>query len=405
MEDDNNQYKVFAPGEVIIAQGEAGDSAYYIEEGAIEVLRELGDGTVYKLGTRGPGTFIGEMALIDRKARTATVKAIEECHLIEVTRADFERRLQASDSIVRAMIRVILTRYRDMLTRIQIMENTAGLPTPELIERELALEDDALATLKLEKDFQKALHNDELFLVYQPIIDLASGRLQGFEALLRWQHPEYGYISPDSFISMAEETGLIIEAGKWVLEQACRTLRAIEDCSGDEGEYYMSVNFTGEDFAQADFLTTLQDTVARYNIKPSAITLEITERMLIDDPENARHVLQECRDAGFRIALDDFGIGYSSLSYLHYFPLDMMKIDKAFVQDMCHNESAYVLIRSIIALGRSMNMTVLGEGVETGDEARELAGLGCEKAQGFYYAKPLTAEQLRETPAIYSCSG
>ncbi len=375
-------------------QGESGETAYVIESGQVEILIKKEDGRTHKFGTRGPGSIIGEMAIIDNQPRTASVRAVEQCKVLEISREDFHRRLSTSDPVLQTIMQVILTRYRDTLARIDEISDKSGFPSPEEAEREVALENDAVETIKVANEFREALENNELALHYQPLIDMKTNDIVGFEALMRWEHPERGFISPGVFIPIAEETGLIVSASVWALNKSCKALKRIESKSGWKDFLTMSVNFSSTDFASEDFVDTVYNTLSATDVAPNQLTLEITERILMQQPETAKKTLEMCREAGMHIAIDDFGTGYSSLSYLHSFPIDILKIDRSFVVDMFKNEKNIELIRSIIGLGKNLNMSIVAEGVENKEEVDTLKYLGCDKAQGFYYAKPLPEDEV-----------
>ena len=375
-------------------QGESGETAYIIESGQVEILIKKDDGRTHKIGTRGPGSIIGEMAIIDNEPRTASIRATEECRVLEISREDFHRRLSSSDPVLQTIMQVILTRYRDTLARVDEITDKKGFPSPEEVEREIALETDAVETIKVANEFREALENNELALHYQPVIDMKTNDIIGFEALMRWEHPERGFISPGVFIPVAEETGLIVSASTWALNEACKALKRIENKTGWKDFLTMSVNFSSTDFASSDFVDTVYNTLSATDVAPNQLTLEITERILMQQPETAKNTLEMCRKAGMHIAIDDFGTGYSSLSYLHSFPIDILKIDRSFVVDMFKDERNIELIRSIIGLGKNLKMNIVAEGVENKEEIDTLKFLGCDKAQGFYYAKPLPEDEV-----------
>lgn len=388
--------KTVRVGEVFIRQGDPARAAYIIEQGRVEIYFEKQGQPPQVVGTRGAGTIIGEMALIDDAPRTASIRAIEDCKLIEITREDFTRRLNGSDPIMQMVMRVLMTRYRDTLTRSDIVRDSPGWPPPEEVEKNFMQETRTIDNIRLEKEFQAALSNGQLSLNYQPIVSLATGEVQGFEALMRWNHPERGFISPAVFIPMAEETGLIIEASKWALKESCRALKRLESHVGQNPNIYMSVNFSAKDFAEDTFLEDLYEIISVSDVTPQQIQLEITEGLLMSQPESAKHTLEMCRQAGLKIAIDDFGTGYSSLSYLHTYPINTLKIDQSFVRDMLKNPVSQELVKSIITLGQNLNMTITAEGVEHKEEGQVLRDLGCQSAQGYYFAKPLPEKDLIE---------
>ena len=388
--------KIYKTGDVIMRQGDQGDTAYIIEKGMVEILIEKPNGTIQRVGTRGEGTIIGEMAIVDSEPRIATIKALEDCSLFEISKSDFHRRLKTSDPVIGIITQVILTRYRDMLTRSAILKETATYPTPEDLERGYLQQQNTMETIKLANDFRAAIGTDQLTLHYQPIMNLKTGHVDGFEALMRWNHPEKGPISPAIFIPIAEDTGLIIDASRWALREACRALKRIEGRAGYEKHLFMSVNFSSTDFAEENFLDHLYTILSETDVPASQIHLEITERLLMSQPQNAKETLNMCRKAGLGVSIDDFGTGYSSLSYLHYYPIDTLKIDQSFIRNMRADKTSLELVKSIIGLGQNMNMKIIAEGVEHAEEASLLKNMGCERAQGFHFHRPLTEKAILE---------
>lgn len=384
----SNSEKSFKSGEIIMRQGDAGDCAYIIESGRVEIVLTKTDGTENKLGTRGAGAMIGEMALIDNAPRTATIKAVEDCELLQITQEDFSQRLEKADPILKMTIQIILTRYRDTLTRSGIMSNKDACLLTEALELEYASSTSAVEDVKIENDFKSSLHNGDVFLNYQPMIDFETGRVAGFEALMRWKHPELGFISPAQFIPIIEDSGFIVEASQWALKQSLAALRRMQDQTGHD-DYFMSVNFSSHDFASEDFVGSVYEALSETDIAPQNLHLEITERLLMGQPEQAKETLEMCRKAGMHISIDDFGTGYSSLSYLHYFPIDTLKIDRSFVKEMMGDENVMKLVKSIIQLSQSMGLETVAEGIEEAEEGRILKELGCTLAQGYHYAKPM----------------
>jgi len=388
--------KSFKAGEVIMRQGEKGDCAYIIEEGQVEILVDTPGGKTQQVGTRGVGTIIGEMAIVDDAPRTATVVAVKDCKMLEITREDFSQRLKTTDPVIQMISQVILTRYRDMLTRADILRESQNHPPPEAIERSYTAKTDVVESVKIANEFKLALENGDLELHYQPIVDLGKGGVIGFEALMRWTHKTDGFISPGVFIPIAEKSGLIVEASKWALLEACSALRRIEAAVGNAKPMYMSVNFSSHDFAEPDFVDNVMKTVATTGVQPKQVKLEITERLLIQQPDNAKETLNACRKAGMGIAIDDFGTGYSSLSYLYYFPIEILKIDQSFIRAMYREDRSLELVKSIVGLGKNMGLAIVAEGVENIEEARLLQDMGCDSAQGYYFAKPMPESKIIE---------
>ncbi len=387
--------RVFKTGETIMRQGDPGDCAYIIEGGRVEILIEKTTGESYQVGTRGPGAMIGEMALVDQAPRTATIRALEDCVLLPITQDDFSGRLKNADPILEMATKVILTRYRDTLTRTHIGGlEPSDFVRAEIAEQEYARTSSAVENVKIANDFKDAMNNGQLKLFYQPILDLKTTKINGFEALMRWQHPEKGFISPGVFIPIIEDSGLIVEASQWALKESLMALKRIEGHTGYDNELFMSVNFSSKDFASDDFVEGVYATLSKSDVSPKNVHFEITERLLMGQPEKAKETLEMCRKAGMGISLDDFGTGYSSLSYLHYFPIDTIKIDRSFVSGSTEDENILKLVKSIIDLSKSMNKETIAEGVEDESQAALLAGLGCDMVQGFYFAKPMCEKDV-----------
>jgi diguanylate cyclase (GGDEF)-like protein/PAS domain S-box-containing protein len=245
------------------------------------------------------------------------------------------------------------------------------------------------ARAQMGADLRRAIERNEFSLAYQPKIDLASGKPNGAEALLRWNHPERGSVAPLEFIPVLEETGLIVPVGEWVLQRACRDLKAWQ--ASGRTVMPIAVNLSARQFRQQDLDARIRAIVDAAGIKPSLIELEITESQLMHDPEHATRVLQALGKAGLRVAIDDFGTGYSSLAYLTRFPLASLKIDRSFVAHVLSDEADATIVRSIVDMAHTLGFTVVAEGVESGPQADFLRKLGCEQAQGFLFARPMTA--------------
>jgi diguanylate cyclase (GGDEF)-like protein/PAS domain S-box-containing protein len=251
-----------------------------------------------------------------------------------------------------------------------------------------AMHAEAMERLRLETDLRRALERGELRLAYQPIIQLQEGRLSGFEALLRWEHPERGMVAPAAFIPLAEETGQIVAVGRWVLEEACRTLAAWNRLWPERG-LTMSVNLSARQFSQGGLAEFVLQTMEGQGISPPSIHLEITESILLEHAEPAGTELRRLRELGVGLSMDDFGTGYSSLGYLHRFALDELKIDRTFVGRMESDARSAQLVEAIVALAQTLGVRVVAEGVERVTQMESLRVLGCEYAQGFYFAQPL----------------
>ena len=252
---------------------------------------------------------------------------------------------------------------------------------------------DAMRRLELENELREAIANQELVLHYQPIVSLNNLELTGFEALVRWQHPTQGIISPGEFISLAEETGLIIPLGKWVMYQACKQLKTWRDRLPSAKSLTMSINVAGEQLHDPDFLKIIDRIIAQTQVESKHLKLEITESMLIEDTEQLIDVLQQIKNRQIQLSIDDFGTGYSSLSYLPQFPIDILKIDRSFVNAMNTEQQNLEIVKTIISLAQVLNMQIIAEGIETDVQSSTLESLQVEFGQGFLFSKPLTSEQ------------
>jgi EAL domain-containing protein (putative c-di-GMP-specific phosphodiesterase class I) len=250
-----------------------------------------------------------------------------------------------------------------------------------------------MAQLQLETDLRCALERKELRLVYQPLVELENGRVIGFEALLRWQHAKIGLISPLEFIPLAEETGLIVPIGKWVLEEACRQVHAWEVRSGQP--LILGVNLSSKQFSQSRLVEDISGVLADTQMEPSRLKLEITESVIMDNARMTTTLLTELKALGIKLAIDDFGTGYSSLSYLARLPMDTLKIDRSFVQQMAATGRDEI-VKTILTLAQNLNMDVIAEGIEKIAECEQLKKLGCKLGQGYLFAKPLSVEDAEK---------
>ena len=254
---------------------------------------------------------------------------------------------------------------------------------------EARMHDAVVARLGLEAELRRAIEHQEFVVYYQPIVKLETGEVIGAEALVRWQHPTRGLVPPLEFIPLAEETGLIVPLGAWILRQACRQLAEWQRLRGGGEPFVMNVNLSSRQLVREAIADEVAAAVDESGIRASWLVLEVTETVLMADPVVAAAALGHIRDLGVRVALDDFGSGYSSLSHLRRFPIDIVKIDKSFVDDVAGDGVESAIARSIINLGRAMQIETVAEGIEADEQAETLRSLGCEYGQGYFFAKPL----------------
>ena len=267
----------------------------------------------------------------------------------------------------------------------------AGRARYEMFDREMHAR--AVARLRMETDLRLAVERGEFEIFYQPLITLETGRITELEALVRWRHPERGLVPPLEFIPLAEETGLIVPIGTWVLGEACRQMREWQERFPRETPLSVSVNLSVRQFIQPNFVRHVAEVVKASGLDPHSLKLEITESFAIDDPKGTRGMLQELRELGVRIYLDDFGTGYSSLGYLHQLPLDAIKIDRSFVMQMNLGGTHLQLVRTVRSLAENIGVFAVAEGVETAEQLKTLRAMGCESAQGYLFSKPISAHE------------
>ena len=253
----------------------------------------------------------------------------------------------------------------------------------------------AVTLLQLETDLRHAVERSEMLAYYQPIIDLATMRLMGFEALMRWNHPTRGIVPPNEFIPVAEDTNFIVPLTTWMLKKSCAQLAEWQHRSPHNKSLVMSVNLSGKHFAHGDIVEQIQQIIVKTQISPECLKLEITESAMMDNPEKAIATLKRLKNLGAQVSIDDFGTGYSSLSYLHRFPIDTLKVDRSFVSTMENGTENGEIVRTIISLAKTLNLSVIAEGIESIHQLHQLRILGCEYGQGYLFSRPVPAEEAQ----------
>jgi len=262
----------------------------------------------------------------------------------------------------------------------------------EMFDR--AMHAEALTRLQIETDLRHAFERDEFFLEFQPIINVQDGSIVGAEALVRWRHKERGIVSPATFVPIAEDTGLVVGLGRWVLREACRHLRAWQPADATQPPFEVSVNLSVREFGQPDLASVIADILAETGVPPQALNLEITESAIIGQKHPAIETVQQLRDLGVGIHLDDFGTGYSALSYLHRLPLDAVKIDRSFTSAIDSEERPRHVVEAIVSLAHAIGLEVIAEGVTTEAQLEILRDMGCDQAQGFVVSRPCSGGDL-----------
>ena len=265
---------------------------------------------------------------------------------------------------------------------------------PQVYEPHQATE--ARRRFSIETELRRALDKDQLKLFFQPLINLKSGEVAGFEALARWDHEDRGEISPTEFIPVAEESGLILQLGRWAMHSAAQTLAGWDRAAGEKLPLYVAVNLSAIQVARDDVAAMVESSMAASGISGDRLSLELTESSIVQDPVRATRVFDALKALDTTVAMDDFGTGYSSLAYLQRLPIDVLKIDKSFVSGMMVDPDAVAIVRAVLSLAEALGMSTTAEGIETVELATTLATLGCASGQGFYFAKPLAPERALE---------
>jgi EAL domain-containing protein (putative c-di-GMP-specific phosphodiesterase class I) len=263
-----------------------------------------------------------------------------------------------------------------------------------------AMHSRAVTLLQVETDLRQALRREELLLHYQPIVSLATGRITGFEALVRWHHPRRGLIPPADFIPVAEDTGLIVPLGQWALRGACSQMRAWRERFPQQSRLSVCVNLSAKQFARPDLVEQITQILQETGLDPSLLGLEITETVIMEQSDRATAMLKQLRALNIPLHLDDFGTGYSSLSYLHRFPIDLLKIDRSFISQIGDGGQNSEIVKAIVSLAHNLKIEVIAEGVETAEQLALLRTLQCDYGQGYYFSKPLEVHEVETLLAV-----
>lgn len=380
-------------GDTVFLEGDAPTSAFLVESGRVEI-RTVKDGVPMVLSVLGPGDLLGEMAVIDDAPRTATALALTDVALIEVDRAQINERIESSDPIVRALLRGQLSRYRSALNALRSGEQM--LPTSAASERRGdadGYDDQAVAKIRLETQLRDALATRSLEVRFQPIYEIRKRKISGYEALVRWNHPDRGPISPLEFIALAEETSLILPVGEYVVDRVAEALAKLA-AEGVSPLPFVAVNMSGRQLAEADMLGVVVASSARHGISATAIKIEVTESLMLDF-DKVGELIRRCREMNIQVALDDFGTGYSNLGHLHKLQFSTVKLDQGFVRQMLDAPRCHAIVSAIVQMVHALDSDIVAEGVETEAQLQALDALNCRYAQGYLIGKPETYEAIR----------
>ena len=377
----------YPAGNLIFAENDPPTTAFLIESGEVEVTTlQRGETTI--LGRLGPGMLLGEMAVIDNSPRTATARALTDCVLTPIDRRQFAERLSAADPVVRALLMSQLTRYRSALATLT-GDDADDMPGAASSARQDA---GAFDKIRLENELRAALDRNELEVRLQPIEEIESGTIAGYEALVRWNHPQRGWVSPDEFIRLAEETSLILPVGDYILVRVCDMLVEFQQ-RGFKPLPFIALNVSARQLDDARLVERMLAELRKRALRPESLKLEITESLVLDKARVA-DLLARCHAAGMHVALDDFGTGYSNLGPLLTLDFDQIKLDQSFVRAL-DRPRGVAMVGVIVAMARALDCNLVAEGVEKREQREILHRLGCRYAQGWLVGKPKTlAEAL-----------
>ncbi len=377
-----------APGELLFRQGQHGDAAFVIESGTIEIFSER-DGARQLIATLGSNDIFGEMALLGDAVRTASACATEETRLLVVTHEHLNERLLAADPMTRHLLRTVVLRCREMLGWVRATGGAVQHPSaPTQRESNQADRELAFARLRTEQELETALERQEFELHFQPILQLTDRKLAGYEALLRWFKPGHGMVSPAEFIPVAETSSLINRIGAWVIVTAVDSLIAMDDAAGPStAALFMTINLSARQLSDPNLLPLLAVQVQRLAGRQCQIKLELTESLMISNVSQVQRLIAGCRALGMDVVLDDFGTGYCSLSYLHLFEVQTMKLDRSFTVGMAVSSASEKIVSGITRLAHDLGLQVVIEGVERLEDADQAQRLGIDYVQGFFYGR------------------
>ena len=374
-------------GEVLYQQGEASDCAWLLERGQVELVSVQGRRTA-RHGVFGPGELIGELGLIDGAPRSATATARSDSVLLAIEREQFVERLQSGDPILRTLVESLLQRIRSLVAT---LPSDAALPAED-VACDDPLERIGIDKIRLEAQLRDAIENGTLDVRYQPIYEIAAKRVTGYEALVRWELPGRGAVSPAEFIQLAEETSLIVPVGEYVLDRVVGVLTALRD-RGVAPLPSIAVNLSARQLVEPGMARQVVARARDAALPPGALKLEVTESRMLDYAPVAA-VMQHCRDNGLPFALDDFGTGYSNLTHLHALDFEYIKVDQAFARHMFDSPRAMRMVEAIVAMSHGLGAKVICEGVETREQLDRLRDIGVEYAQGYLIGKAAAAADV-----------
>jgi EAL domain-containing protein (putative c-di-GMP-specific phosphodiesterase class I) len=384
----NDKILNFSKGDKIFAAGDKANCAYIVDSGTVGLYPDTNKGDLFAVVKQGD--LLGEMGVIDESERSVSAYAETDLELLVIDREQIQHRLKQSDPIIRSLMDVLLKRVR-------------GLINPEYDHEESHTDDEKILAqegmhkMRFENELNRALENDEIINVYQPMVDLASGHISGFEALSRWTHADKGMISPFEFITLAEETDLIISMGLKIFDGACKQLAIFQDIRNKTQAHlpslFMSINVSSAQLSAKGFLNEIKRITEKHGVPAENIKIEITESLVVDY-KKVQTWIDDCHELGYKLSLDDFGTGYSGFQHLLELDFQTIKIDQAFTKTIDTNPKSLIMLEVIADMARRMDMTIVAEGIEDLRSANLLKSLGVDYGQGYYFYKPMLSEHL-----------
>ncbi len=372
-------------GDVLFREGDIATTGFLVEAGELEIAISI-NGKPIVLSHLRAGDILGEMAVFDGEPRSATATALTPCVLFAIDRTQISDRLAKADPIIRALLEGQVKRYRGAIRAIR------GVGRGEPVEQGSSSEISAGDKFRLETHLREALAGEGLDVRYQPIMHVASGRIAGYEALIRWNHSERGHVSPLEFVGLAEESGLIVQLGEYVFDTACRAVQRFI-ASGVEPKPFVAVNVSARQLEHPGLIERVVARVEAAAVPRGSLKVEITESRALDHAL-VKVAIDLCHRHGIGVALDDFGTGFSHLTQMHLLEFDTLKVDQAFSRSMLTGPRSMAIVEAIVRMAKALGAEIVVEGIETEEMLQALRRMGCDYAQGYLIGKPQTLDEL-----------
>ena len=383
--------KSVSAGTVLFNEGDKGGTGFFIESGTIDVwIYRRGQKII--LSTLGEGELVGELSAFDGAPRSASITTVTDCVLYEFSHEQVQNKLQQVNPLLNMFLDSMADRIRATNAQITTYFGTSNEIVYES-KKQKFVGHECLNDFKLEADLRNAFANEEFELYFQPIIELSTMKLAGFESLIRWNHPDLGLVSPGNFIPYAEESGFISQITRWCVKAACCAAPPLRQAALNNIQYvnplFVTVNLSGKDVGSRNFSNWIIDYIKMSNIQPCMLKVELTESSLLENFAIATSLLNHLRDIGVGVAIDDFGTGQSNLASLIELPISVLKVDRSFITGKLETENNHKVVKLIHGLAQQLDVEVVCEGIESINDLTPLRDIGCEYGQGYMFAKPL----------------